>query len=374
VVASKGTRARDAIIEQLQYTIGTLTTDVSGNANVGFVKLTDVVETVDGETKLIKYSAALPVVWPKDKTAPTKYALAFPRNTTALGAFNAKYDGKCGNNEYGQATFWHDFNPKLASCVLDVATDAVKVDAKVRPSPQETQGKYPEYTEMLKDDSLDLVAVYGVISSNTPDDSGYRTMESVNANLSALLTEVVRTDRGEAQGVVRSSQVTGKATVLGRPVRVSLTSILTGEVNGAGSGFDALYGPASAKADFIVYNGHSGLGKNINALAQKTQVTAGKYQMLFLHGCQTLGYVGRALHDKKIAVNGAAQDPNGSKYLDVVATGLPVYGDNGLSAMTIYRAILNQSAPKSFNNILATFPRGDLAVVFGEEDNVFQPR
>lgn len=374
VIAAKDAKAREAIVSQLQYTIGTLTTQVQGNANVGFVRLADVVETVEGNTKRIQYSATLPVVYPKNVRAPANYELALPLNTTALSAFNAKYDGKCGKNHYGQATFWHDFNPKAAECILDGETDVVQVSANVAPAAQGTQGKFPEYAEMLKDDALDLVAVYGIISSNTPSDSGHRTMDSVNINLSSQLTDVQLEEGTAGRGVVRSSKLTGNAQVQGRTIRVTLTSILTSEVNGAGPDFDALYGPVSANADFIVYNGHSGLGKNINALAAKTQVNPGKYQMLFLHGCQTIGYIGRALHDKKIEVNGAANDPNGSKFLDVIATGLPVYGDNGMSAMTFYRAILNQDRPKNFNQLLATFPVGDLGVVFGEEDNVFQPR
>ena len=41
--------------------------------------------------------------------------------TDKLAAFNAKYDGRCGRNEYGVESFWHDFRPGASGCTLDDA-------------------------------------------------------------------------------------------------------------------------------------------------------------------------------------------------------------------------------------------------------------
>jgi hypothetical protein len=372
VLAPASTPARDAVVTQLQYVQGALTTDVQGNAQVGFVRLRDVKETVESGNRRIRYSALLPVVWPKAVKTPTSYTLALPRDIRALGAFNATYDGKCGKNEYGQATFWHDFNPKAADCVL--GADASKSAVTVRPAAQATKGKYPEYAEMLKDDSVDVVAVFGIIKSNTNDDPGAQELDNVGFETARELTDVVRTEKNPGGSVLRVATVRGKFEVQGRKVSVNLTSLLVNDVSGAGADFDALYGPASANADLIIYSGHSGLGKNINALAEKTQVRKSKYQMLYLNGCQSFAYLGRTLHEKKIAVNGAAQDPFGTKYLDVVANALPAYGDYGLTGLRLYRAILKQATPQSYNDILKTFSRAHLVAAFGEEDNTFEPR
>ncbi len=374
VLAPKETSAREAVVAQLQYVQGALTTDVMGNGQIGLVTLKDVAESdAGGAQKRVRYTAVLPVIWPKERATPRSYALVLPRDTTGLDAFNRKYDGRCGRNEYGTDTFWHDFNPKAAGCTFDAA-DVVRADVKVTRSASATTGKYPEYDQVLADDAIDVVAVFGIISANTPTDEGAVEMENVINETQRGLTGAVRKDGDASRSVVKSTVLTGTATVAGKARRVTLTAMLTEELAAAGPDFDALYAPASEKADLIVYSGHSGLGKNINSLAARTKVVAGKYQLVYLNGCQSFAYLGRGFHDKKIAANGAAKDPQGTRFLDVVANALPAYGDNGATGLILYRALLKQDAPQTYNDLLKSFSRVHLAAAFGEEDNTFRPR
>ena len=115
----------------------------------------------------------------------------------------------------------------------------------------------------------------------------------------------------------------------------------TGETQAGGWLRAFLRWPLSEKADLLVYSGHSGLGKNINALAAKGKVAKGKYQLVYLNGCQSFAYLGTAMHDKHTAANGKDVDPDGTKYLDVVANALPAYGDDGATSLTLYRAMLD---------------------------------
>lgn len=372
VVARRSDNARRAIATQLQYIQGALTSDVRGNAQAGMPGLSNVVEREEGDLKRITYEATLPVIWPKNLAAPTTYPVALPKDTTQLAAFNRKYDGSCGRNEYGQDTFWHDFHPKAAGCTLDAA-DVMQATATVAPHPKETRGRYPEYDKVWADDTLDFVAVFGIISSNTPEDEGARTREMLLAEAQRSLRDAVRTDAPETRGILKDSTVSGKITIGGRERKVNVTGILVQEVSSAGSAFDARYETVTASADVVVYEGHSGLGKNINALGSNMGATAGKYQLVYLYGCQTLGYLGPAMHDKRVALNGAERDPDGTKFLDVIATALPAYGDNGRSTLGLYRAMLDTGSPKTFNDLLGTISSSHLAVVFGEHDNDYQP-
>ncbi|MBK8216113.1 MAG: hypothetical protein IPK71_20480 [Myxococcales bacterium] len=373
VVASSSAEARDAIVAQLAYVQGALTTHVGGNGQVGLVEVGGLTEAAaDAGKKRIAYKAKLPVIWPKSVATPRTYELVLPRDVTALDRFNRTYDGTCGKNEYGVDTFWHDFNPKASGCT-PAAADVVRAPVTVTRSANATTNKYPEYDKMLEDGAIDVVGVFGIISSDTPQDEGAREMENVIEKTMGTLTGATRKDAGRSATVVKSSEVTGKATVGGREITVSFRAVLVNEVAAAGADFDAIYGPASEKADLIVYSGHSGLGKNVNSLAERTKVAKGKYQVLYLNGCQTFGYLGRALHDKKIAVNGAT-DPKGTKFLDVVANALPAYGDDGATGLDLYRAILDQARPRSYNDLLRGFSRIHLVAVFGEDDNTFAPR
>src|SRR5205085_4863811 len=101
------------ITAQLFYTIGPLT-NAGANSRVGSMVPTNVAsEPADGDQVKISYHAKLPVAWPKSKTAPESWDVVVPRRADAAGlsAFNDAYDGKCGKNEYGRETFWHDFLP-----------------------------------------------------------------------------------------------------------------------------------------------------------------------------------------------------------------------------------------------------------------------
>jgi hypothetical protein len=46
---------------------------------------------------------------------------------------------------------------------------------------------------------------------------------------------------------------------------VNVTGFLVQEAASAGAAFQSRYGELTAKADVVIYEGHSGLGKNINA-------------------------------------------------------------------------------------------------------------
>lgn len=373
VVAPKDQVARQAIVAQLQYLNGLLVTDARANGQVGLVTLTGVQEAVTGATKRIKYKAALPVLWQKGRAQPEQYELVLPLDITKLSAFNDKYDGKCGTNEYGRSTFWHDFNPKQTGCTL-AAEDVHRVKASVKVHPQKTTGKYPEYDKVWADDRLDVVVVVGVITSNSPSDEGYREFDSTLAEMRRRLTESDLKVHPASASVIRHETLTGKAKVDGASKSVSVTALFVEEVKSTGADFDAIYGPASEKADLIIYSGHSGLGANIKGIADRTKVVKDKYQLVYMNGCQTFSYLGNELHEKKIAANGASRDPLGTKYLDVVANALPAYGDAGKTSLTLYDAMLEYgTAPKTYNKMLEDFSAVNFVAIFGEDDNTFKP-
>jgi len=379
VVASSETSARAAVVSQLMYVQGILTTARNGNGHVNNVKLSNVTESAIGNTrtKRIKYSATLPVAWPKDITAPRTYEFQLPKDATKLSQFNAKYDGRCGNNEYGQDVFWHDWNPKAAGCTIDAA-DVVKVNISgIGPSAKATQNKYPEYDQIWQDDRLDIVAIFGIISSNMPGDDGYIEAKSFLDNSKSQLTGAVVKDNdvGSTPSILKDQTLTGKINVGGRPRDVKIDIIVVQEMKSVGADFDTRYNPISEKADMILYNGHAGLGQNVNALARKGKVAANKYQLVLLNGCQTFAYIDTTLTDRRREANGAASDPDGTKYLDIIGNALPGYANN-LAAMSnvLFDAVVkSDTAPRHYNDLLSDMPESHIVVVFGEEDNRFQP-
>ena len=369
VVAGKDEKARQAIVSQLYYVQGILTTAGNGNGHVGQVTILSSEETVTGETKTITYKASLPVAFPKDLDKPTSYALALPKDATKLDAFNAKYDGHCGTNEYGQENFWHDWNPKAPGCAMDDA-DVLKVTAQVTPYAGETKNKYPEYDLIWQDNRLDIVAIFGIIEGDTPSDEGYQQAQLFLDHAKSGLTGAQLKDNARSASELKNQTLTGKSN--GRDVKIDL--IVVQELQYVGADFDTWYDPLSEKADMILYNGHAGLGKNVNFLARHGKVAPRKYQMMLFDGCQTFAYMDTTVTDRRIEANGAADDPNGTKYLDMVGNALPGYASN-LAQMSnaLYDGVVGNAQPKSYNQLLSNMPAEHIVVVFGEEDNRFTP-
>jgi hypothetical protein len=370
VITTASDTPRRAVTAQLQYVQGQLTENAGANAATFIPKLTNVREVAEGDKKRISYEAAVPVAWPKSRPTPTTYELVVPRDTTALATFNTKYDGPCGHAKYGSDTFWYNFNPKAQGCTLDAA-DVHRTNATIAPHPQSTQGAYPEYDKIWADDTLDMVAVFGIVASNTPSDDGAMTRERLLNEVSASLRGASRTEGPATPGILKESTVTGKVDVGGRERTVNLTGILVQEVAGAGPRFETRYGELTAKADVFVYYGHSGLGKNIKALARTTGAQRGKYQLAYFYACQTLGYLDPAMFEKRAALNEG--DPDGTKYLDIIANTLVAYGDQGRAFLDLYKVILDQQTPKTFNQILQSSASAHIPIVYGEHDNTFRP-
>ena len=198
-------------------------------------------------------------------------------------------------------------------------------------------------------------------------------MENVVRSTQQALGEASREDHGPSSTILKRSEVRGKVTLFGRSHDVRLRAFLVDSVAGAGADFDAAFGEASETADLVYYSGHSGMGTNVTALAAKARVKKGHYQLLYLYGCETFAYIGQGMLDRRIAVHGSADDPKGTRHLDVVANALPVYGDDGKTLLGLQRALLAPDRPRSYRELLSEFAPRDLVVVFGDEDNAFRP-
>ncbi len=375
VIASRDTPVKNAVIAQLEYLQGVLTTGSGANAQFRFVDVQNPnEENIEGSKKKIHYSGSVAVVFPAGRQVPTRYDLAVPLDVTELRAFNDKYDGRCGRNEYGRETFWHDFNPKAPDCTLD--SDVMQMTATVRPHPLGTTDKYPEYDKVWEDGRLDIVAVYGAISNTTDNDSGARDRESFIEKVKGALTNGAREDVDPAFGILKHTVVTGKTRVGNADRDVRLVAYFVSEASSAGRDFMTSYSAETEKADVIVYSGHSGLGENIAALAKATKATAGQYQIAFFNGCQTFGYLGPWMHESRKALNGEAIDPNGTKFLDVIVTTLPAYAEPLPTEQILFDALLERR--KGWQELLRLFSgqqwRKHLTAVFGEDDNTFRPQ
>jgi len=372
VIGPRNGAPRKAVVAQLMYVQGILTTARHGNGQIRNVKLTNVRETAEGDKKRITYEASLPVAWPDDLEVPSSYELTLPRDVTERARFDEKYDGRCGRRLHGKDTFWHDFDPNARRCKLDDA-DVTRRKVTVAPHSGETQNKYPEYDLLWADDRLGVVAIFGIIERKKRDDYGFSEADRFIRSAAGLLSKARTTDNQPSESILLHTTVTGSATVGGRTRDVAVDVFVVDRIERTGADFDARYDALTENADILMYNGHTESGEGLDALSHKGKVVPGHYQLVLLNGCQSFALMDDTMTHRRRAANGDA-DPAGTKFLDVVTNALPGYADTLASVSAgLLAAAVKADTPKHYNELLSTMPEANVAVVFGEEDNRFTP-
>lgn len=373
VLADDSVTTRRSVVRQILYAQGILRTgsDASGHVgNVGLAKMKEMKVTDD--KKVVRYTASLPVAWPKKAPMPSTYELQLPRDATTLARFNQKYDGYCGRSEHGQEYFWHEWNPRARDCRVD-PSDVIRVRATVARHVEPEGTKYPEYDRIWEDGRLDVVAMFGVIESNDPNDWGYTEAQRFVDWSTQQLDDADVVPHRAGGSIFADTTIRGKATVGGRARDVQVDVFVVGHIAQAGRDFDERYDPLSERADLILYNGHAQLGANTNALGRKGKVVPGKYQLLLLNGCESFALVDTAMTDRRRSANGPS-DPDGTKFLDVITNARPGYANNLANvSYLVYKAALLADTPISYRRLIDKMPESHVVVVFGEEDNTFQP-
>ena len=157
-----------------------------------------------------------------------------------------------------------------------------------------------------------------------------------------------------------------------RSGNVIVTVLLTDKLALAPLSWQKRFAEVSTNADLIMYNGHAGLGLNVRALANMGNFFPGKYQILFIDGCDTFAYADNTWQTRRAALN--ADDPSGSKYLDVVTNAMPAYFDSiSAASMALFKALMHPEAPQTYPQIFKQVNPDHVIVANGEEDNVFRP-
>ncbi len=372
---------KGTIQDQLLYTVGHLN-GVTAVGRVDRAQITNIVKTtVNGKTQ-IKYTAVLPVAWGKRATIPTSYEFILPADISYAGqnAFADKYKHDCvdfGAHDVDSGSMFYYYRPKASGCQL-ADTDVVKMTASVSPSPTQTTGKFPEYNKVWEDNRLEVLAIFGKYEdgATTASDAGisaYNTfVGAMKQELSTRNLTTIPASVPSAPGVSATDIEFNASLPDGKQIHV--VALLTDNVNKGLSEptFRARYESLSTRADFIVYNGHAGLGSNIRALAQAGKWVQGQYVVVYMNGCDTFAYIDNALNNAHKAVN--PDDTTGTKYIDIVNNGMPAFFASMAGAsMSMFRGLLSYNEPKTYEQIFRNIDSSQVVLVTGEQDNQFTP-
>ncbi len=372
-----------AIEQQVLHTIGQL----NGHRSVGRVdrlQLENVESVPNAESGGcdITYDAKMLVAWGKLTDIPYTFEFIFPRDTSWDGAktFAEKYTATCldwGAHDVTADVFWYYYRPEKSSCKLDEA-DVYRIPATVSPSPAQTKGKYPEYHKVWEDKTFETVAIFGKAKDGADHTDvgarGYRSFakmvlrtladDFVETEPADLRTQLDGNDALPEHWVIRAERRDGR--------KVVVNGFMTDSIGTADETFWQAYEGLTPTADYIIYNGHSGLGSNIRKLAGRGVWRTGQYAIVFMNGCDTYAYIDSALADAHAAVN--SDDPEGTKYLDIVANAMPsMFVDMPEATLAIFKGLMSYNQPMTYEAILDNISAYEVALVSGEHDNTYTP-
>ncbi len=327
----------------------------------------------------VVYRAELFISWDRGRSIPSALPLIMPARPNSQGIldFINRFGESC-REDFSHApesgNFWYYYRPQASGCLLrDLSDEAdlslvTRFDLTFAASFEQSEGKYPEYEKVWEDRELVVTAIFGVNEPNE-DPAGDAGTYAFNGFFNQLVATFGAPtsslpqlpSEGNPAPAYRQFELTF-STPSG-VLRVAM--LLVDGVLMMTPEQSAFYTQWSSRSDLVSYSGHSGLGRNIRALARMGRFAQGQYQIFFVNGCDTFAYVDDALRAAHQAVNpGYGPD----KYLDVITNSMPSYFSSNASAnLTILKALVAKR--DTYRTILTNIDPVQRAVVTGEQDN-----
>lgn len=321
-----------------------------------------------------------------------------PDRVYSLGVVRGK--NRCTDSDYNdEEDFWYFWDPEMPGCPLaGDPQNVIRTVGRLERIPNSSD-RYPEYERLYGDngngDVLDIAVFFGFFhepkSLNRADrrDLAYQAFRAFAAFLDKSgfeLTEslddfrVRKESRGDARGPLErirganALRVFEKVvrTALGKSIRARVQILVSDtEMESRDSTFHEYLIPALRRADIVLYDGHSGLGGNLDLKALKGErFDPEKYQIFIFNGCSTYPYFNGSFFRAK----------RGTANLEVITSGLPTFaGTSAPNTVALLGPFLNGYLT-SYPRILGALERSNgeyetsLMGVSGEQDNRFSPR
>jgi hypothetical protein len=368
------------IRSQLQYMTGQLN-GINGGADLNRLQLTinEKIPRDDGSYE-VHYAARVLIAWRRDLALPETYELVMPAqgDYRSLGRFFEAFQEDCigsGAHDMGVGNFWYYYRPQAAGCRTAMSNPAqaglvARFPIALDVSVENTEGKSPEYAKIWEDDRAVITAVFGKYEDGATSngDAGIAAYNEMYTLLRRSFGEPVLQDVEVPDGTRPGVAYPAINMIFNTPQgTLDVDILLIDGILSADEAFKQRYNERTKISDLVSYNGHSGLGANIRALARMGSFQQGQYQLFFVNGCDTFAYVDNALRDAHAAVN-PGYGP--SKFFDIITNAMPSYfRSNAENNVALMQAFLGRS--KTYRELLSGFDRAQRAIVTGEEDNAW---
>lgn len=400
---ASNTRIREAIEAQIQHHMGTFQSlsfaDSFGHPGVlgedHRVKILSKKKGRTSDTQTVTYSFSGKVVFKKSAfngNATRKVPLKLPLNPDQIYSLGLDEDGfnHCTDEHYNsEGDFWYFWDPEMKGCPLRGNNeDVVRIKGDLRPLPN-TTSSYPEYDRLYSNNgngkNLDISVFFGYIADitniNAPKrkDDAFAAMRYVEKDLRerGFKRTATRDEfRVYANGTFHKGgnfwRVYEKPIqTLAGEIRLRVKILLADtDLSSSDATFHHYLIPALEESDIVVYDGHSGLGGNLDITQfPDLRFNKSKYQIMFFNGCSSYPYFNGIYFEAK----------GGSANLDVITSGLATMSSTSGPNVIAFLNRFIEGDTVSYQTILREleYSNGDegtyLTGVSGDEDNVFRP-
>lgn len=315
-------------------------------------------------------------------TGTTQYTFTLPINPKKIFK---QAQGKCTESKAGESNFWYHWEPMLTDCPLKENVEYYNYTTAITMIPNMSES-YPEYDKLVGiDKTINITMFFGFetygFQNWTPNENededwgikGYNKQRKFLKSLGFIETvwaqqQVNALYKAKDRFIpyITEFNITGHTA----NIRIRLILADTG-FNYNSLAFHTLLKDALSKESVIVYNGHSGIGHNLDLGAIEKQrgfkfTFNPKYQILFLGSCVPYSYYTEMFFSKKKT----AADPQGSLNLDILSYGKEaIFANNEDQALT--RALVKyalRGERQSYQMIIKSSPNYFFGVN-GDEDN-----
>jgi len=300
----------------------------------------------------------------------------------------------CTDEHYNtEIDFWYFWDPDKNGCPLnDNNTDVLRFTGTLNRL-SNTRWTYPEYDQLYKRDNnkkeLNISVFVGLMNEDLdfslPDrkDEAYKAYNQIQREVRALGYKLSENKKNfsydiqneQFQDGINNMKVYSKElkTKLGTPLKVNIRILITDtSITSPDETFHHYYVNSLQTADIMVYDGHSGLGGNLDLMSlPDVDWNLSKYQLFYFNGCSSYPYFNGSYFSAK----------NGTKKLDIITSGLPTYSNTAGSNVMAFLNNFLKGKINTYQSILGDIELSNqvngeetyLTGVNGDEDNIFSP-
>ncbi len=295
----------------------------------------------------------------------------------------------CTDEEYNsEEDFFYFWDIELPGCPLKKLKSAVVVTKAKIQLLNFTKESYPEYDKLYagKKDIFIFLGYLGEKEYAEVDynDSAYKVFKQVSSYLKEHNFELVQRedefsgnlfdDESEIEegGNLYRKFKAKVVTSLGTTVKWNVHLLLSDpSFENEDETFRDMYAYALEHGSIIAYDGHSGLGANLDLeILPDFDFNQLPYQLMFINGCSSYTYFKNDYIEAK---------SGGTKNLDIITSGTSTLDTTSFDNLAAFLTPLITGKKESFQTIMRSMEESNgeeesyLTAVIGDDDNVWMP-